>query len=325
MRKQFLDQLICPNCRRNKLHLLDIINKKKYIYEGIISCKKCSLKVKIRNGIPRFVKQDNYTNNFGIQWNIHSKTQLDSYTNLSITHDRFYDVTGWKGILRGEKILEVGSGAGRFTEVILESGAKVTSFDYSDAVVANYNNNYNKGILFLFQGDILNMPLKKESYDKVLCLGVLQHTPNPYSSFLKLIEMIRPGGEIVIDIYKKENFAYLQWKYLIRPFTKKINKKSLYLIISKITPYLMPFARILRIIGGSLLARLVPVVDYSHLGLNKKLNREWSILDTFDMYSPEYDNPKSLKEVESWFEKNDFIDISVKYGINGIIGKGRKS
>ena len=29
-------------------------------------------------------------------------------------------------------------------------------------------------------------------------------------------------------------------------------------------------------------------------------------------------------EVQSWFEKNDFDNISVEIGINGIIGKGRK-
>jgi len=324
LHKEFLDQLNCPNCKSNKFHLLDLIKQTSQINEGIISCNKCNLKVNIINGIPRFVNQDNYTNNFGIQWNIHSKTQLDSYTNLSITHDRFYDVTGWKGQIKGEKILEVGSGAGRFTEVLLESGAEVTSFDYSDAVVANYNNNYNKGILYLFQGDILNMPLKKHRYDKVLCLGVLQHTPDPYKSFLKLIEMVRPGGQVVIDIYKIDYLSYIQWKYLLRPITKNINKESLYAIISKVTPCLMPIARFFRIIGGSFLARMVPVVDYSHLGLNKKLNREWSVLDTFDMYSPKYDNPRSLKEVQSWFEKNDFDNISVEIGINGIIGKGRK-
>jgi len=312
LNKNFIKELVCLNCYSDELNLRTNGMDSEKIYDGEIFCNNCSHHVNIINGIPRFINQDNYTDNFGLQWNIHSKAQLDSFTKLSITHDRLFNVTGWKQDLKGEKILEVGSGAGRFTEVLLESGAEVTSFDYSNAVVANYNNNFNKGKLNLFQGDILNIPLRKQSYDKVLCLGVLQHTPDPYVSFLKLIEMVRSGGCIAIDIYKKNYLSYLQWKYFLRPITKNMNKE------------LLPIAKAFRKIGGSPLARLIPVVDYSHLGLNKELNREWSILDTFDMYSPAYDNPKSFTEIKSWLTKNNFENINVNFGINGITGTGRK-
>jgi 16S rRNA A1518/A1519 N6-dimethyltransferase RsmA/KsgA/DIM1 with predicted DNA glycosylase/AP lyase activity len=43
--------------------------------------------------------------------------------------------------LLGEIVLEVGSGAGRFTEIILKTGATLFSCDYSDAVEANFENN----------------------------------------------------------------------------------------------------------------------------------------------------------------------------------------
>ena len=47
------------------------------------------------NGIPRFVPAENYADSFGFQWNIHDKTQLDSYTGFPISHDRVFGVTGW--------------------------------------------------------------------------------------------------------------------------------------------------------------------------------------------------------------------------------------
>jgi len=56
--------------------------------------------------------------------------------------------------MAGERVLEVGSGAGRFTEVILKTGARVYSFDLSDAVLANYANNAQYPDLCLFQGDL---------------------------------------------------------------------------------------------------------------------------------------------------------------------------
>ena len=136
--------------------------------------------------------------------------------------------------------------------------------------------------------------------------------------------MVRPQGSFVMDIYKKDLFSYCDWKYLLRPITRGIRKEHLYYIISKITPALIPIAKASRTIGGSILARLIPIVEYSHLGLNNEQNREWSILDTFDMYSPAFDNPKSIDEVYSWFKENNFENIDVNYGPNGVIGKGIK-
>lgn len=43
--------------------------------------------------------------------------------------------------LKAKYILEAGSGGGRFTEVLIKSGALVDSFDFSKAVEANYKNN----------------------------------------------------------------------------------------------------------------------------------------------------------------------------------------
>ena len=43
---------------------------------------------KIKDGIPRFVESENFTSSFGLQWNQFQKTQLDSYTNTTMSEDR---------------------------------------------------------------------------------------------------------------------------------------------------------------------------------------------------------------------------------------------
>lgn len=109
-------------------------------------------------GIPRFVPAETYADSFDYQWNIHRKTQLDSYTGLPISRNRLFTVSIWSEHLQGERILEAGSGAGRFTEVLLQTGADVFSFDYSSAVEAKRINNGDIPNLYLFQGDIFNIP-----------------------------------------------------------------------------------------------------------------------------------------------------------------------
>ena len=63
---------------------------------------------------------------------------------------------------------------------------------------------------------------------------------------------------------------------------------------------------------------------YNNLGLPPDLNREWSILDTFDMYSPAHDYPQTIETVKRWFEEDGFGDTSVRHGPNGVTGKGHR-
>ena len=170
----------------------------------------------------------------------------------------------------------------------------------------------------------MNIPFPEEYFDKVICLGVLQHTPDPEKAFISLAKVVKPGGDLVIDVYRANFFAYFQWKYVLRPITKRMDKERLYRIISIITPLFIPITVALRRIAGRAGARFSPIVEYSHLKLLPGVNREWAILDTFDMYSPAHDHPQRLTSVSRWFKSTGFIDINVRFGPNGIIGKGTK-
>ena len=83
-------------------------------------------KYKIKEGIPRFVVSENFTSSFGLQWNQFQKTQLDSHTNTTMSEDRIRTALPMSlESIKGLKIIEAGSGAGRFTEVLLRYGAIV--------------------------------------------------------------------------------------------------------------------------------------------------------------------------------------------------------
>lgn len=160
---------------------------------------------KIINGVPRFVEEHNYTDNFGFQWNKFQKTQIDrEMKNATFSKERFFAATNWdKEDLSGKDILEAGSGAGRFTQIVLDhTKGNLYSIDYSDAVSANYRNNSHHGdCLKLFQVSIYDMPFPDNSFDKVFCFGVLQHTPYFKKSVQCLVNKAKPGTEIVVDFY----------------------------------------------------------------------------------------------------------------------------
>ena len=325
MREEDLKYFRCPRCKKGAIALVsNERSEEEGLIEAKLKCHECNSPYSIKEGVGRFLPNDNgnYTDSFGLQWNLNRTTQLDSYTGFDVSKKRIFQTTGWPSNMEGVNILEAGSGAGRFTEILLKTGANVFSFDLSQAVNANYKNNGKSSNLHLFQADIMNIPLEKRAFDKVMCLGVLQHTPDPYKAFKSLVGYVRKGGELVIDVYPKRFSSMLSWKYLLRPITTRLDKKDLYKITKIVVSLLLPLAVILRRFAGKIGARLLPITEYSYLGLPFSLNREWAILDTFDMYSPKYDKPQSLSTVREWFKECGFKDIVVKYGPNGIIGRG---
>lgn len=297
------------------------------VKQGKLIDHKTGKGFKIVNGIPRFLDSDkNYSDNFGLQWNKFKKTQFDSYTGLPLSGKRFWENTKWtKEELKGKVILEAGCGAGRFTEILISTGATIISFDLSNAVEANYENNNDKGDLLIFQGDIYNIPFPDNYFDYVFCYGVLQHTPDPDKSYRQIFNKLKPGGKISIDYYLKFSSS-TPWstpKYFWRPVAKKMAPQKLLRIIKLYIPIWLPVDTLIRKIprlGDRILAFMrIPCWNYLDMGLNYSQRKQWAILDTFDALAPAYDYPKTLDEVSKMIQSDQNDKTEVFYGSNGVV------
>lgn len=264
----------------------------------------------IIDGIPRLCEADNYTRNFGLQWNLFGSTQLDRpQAGIELSDKRFFAETAWSPeSLNGRDVLEVGSGAGRFTRIVLErTNARLWSVDYSNAVEANLRNNgaIAPERLRLFQASIYEMPFPDGSFDKVFCLGVLQHTPDFEASVRALVGKARRGGEIVVDFYSIRGWwTKLNAKYLLRPITRRMDHARLLALVDRNIDWLMAAHRALTRWKLGALTRFLPIADLRYVlpkGLTPEAEREWAVLDTFDMFSPQYDRPQRVERVADMF------------------------
>lgn len=261
----------------------------------------------IINGIPRFCPHENYSESFGFQWNIFDTTQLDVYSGSDLSEVRFYASTGWdKDLLSCSAVLEVGCGAGRFSEVFLRSTTGVLhSIDYSSSVEVNKRNNAIYGNrLQLAQASIYDIPYLNNTFDFVFCLGVLQHTPSFSNSVKSLINKTRVGGEIVVDFYSINGwYTKIHSKYIFRPITKRLPKTMLLKCIRLNIRWMLVLFDLLRSLGLGVLNRFIPITDVSKFpnNLSTAQRREWAVMDTFDAFSPEFDNPQTVKNVSRMF------------------------
>lgn len=290
----------------------------------LISDKK---KIEIKEFIPRFY-DENYCESFSFQWKKFRDLQLDSKNKNKNSEERLKKCSKWNfSKLKGKTILECGCGPGRFTEILLKSGATVVGVDMSNAIEVNYENNGQNKNLLLLQGDITRLPFLERKFDYVLCYGALQHTPNPELTFKHLIKFLKKGGKISIDNYRKVYFptGWSTPKYLWRPITKRMKKEKLLKIIEWYIPKYIVFDTMIRKIPkiGIILTGLIPIPCWNYLDkeYNKDERIKHAIMDTFDALSPTYDNPKTIKEVKKWFNKhNKLKNVDVFGGGNGVVG-----
>lgn len=289
---------------------------------------ECGHSFPIIRGIPRFVGAENYSDDFGVQWNTFPKTQLDSFTGLDISESRLARcLRGNLASLNDKKVLEAGSGAGRFTEVLLKYGAVVHSFDYSNAVEANAKNNGDHENLVLVQADIREIPFLKASYDYVICLGVLQHTPIPEESIKCLWEMVRPGGALVVDHYRWKWRRVLPLPFgesipLYRQLILRLPRKVRFKFVKALTDFWFPWHWWFKdsLFMQRILRRVSPVrFYYPHFKLrDRQMYYEWSQLDTHDATTDFYKHYRTLSQIRKLLEEIGATDIVAETGGNGI-------
>jgi SAM-dependent methyltransferase len=326
MHLEHLNLLACPACRESLICIRsDAQPPSTTIVEGQLSCSCCRREYPVIAGVPRFVPRENYASGFGLEWTKHARTQYDSYSGIPASEQRFFGQTGWPKEMRGELILEVGSGSGRFTEQAARTGATVVSLDYSYAVDANFASNGARDNVLIVQADIFAMPFRPQSFDRVFCFGVLQHTPSPSRAFAALPAVLKAGGALCADIYKVSFWrTIVQTKYWVRPFTRRMNPDRLYSRVQRWVDFMWPLANIIRRLpkGYAINWRLL-VADYSFLGLQGKMLKEWSYLDTFDMLAPRYDRPATRDTFRRWAVQANLTDIDAYYSPHGVVLRAR--
>lgn len=282
----------------------------------------------IVGGIARFVERDNYASDFGSQWNRFPRTQLDSHSKLTLSEDRLQRCLGEPlENLRGKLVLEAGSGAGRFTEVLLKHGAIVHSFDYSNAVEANLSNNGTSDRLLLVQGDIRRIPFAPAAYDYVICLGVLQHTPSPEESIASLWTMVRPGGRLVIDHYRFRLRFVLPTpigsaESVYRMVTLRLPEKKRARFVDAVTRFWFPLHWKFRdsLFAQRLIRRLSPVhFYYPEIPLaGEQQYLEWALLDTHDAQTDVYKHLRSVAAIRDKLQQLGGMNIVARVGGNGV-------
>jgi SAM-dependent methyltransferase len=122
------------------------------------------------------------------------------------TDDQHWWFRGRRRVIRAEidrlaapdglEILDAGCGSGRNMQELVEYG-KVSGIELSEqaAAVARARN-----IGDVKVGQVEHLPWASQSFDLVICLDVIEHTPDDRVSFAELFRICRPGGHLLVTV-----------------------------------------------------------------------------------------------------------------------------
>lgn len=298
MKERLLEYLVCPSCQGNLL-ADEIEREYEEILSGTLVCLSCKKSFPIVRGIPRFVgiemlpkKVADTSRAFAYEWRTFSR--LAEYY-----REQFLD---WiapiaPAFFPGKTVLDAGCGKGRHLVWVSQFGAReVIGVDLSEAIEIAYRHTKHLPNVHVIQADLLELPLKKESFDYVYSVGVIHHLPEPQQGFKELVSFLKPAGHISIWVYGREGNGWLVW--IVNPIQR--------LILSRVPARLLealswPLAGLLSLLARATRYLRLPYRAYLRWVAQFPFFELHAIV--FDHLAPRIVHYLRGEEIERWFQE----------------------
>lgn len=210
-------------------------------------------------------------------------------------------------VFRGKDVVDCGCGGGQHVAFVAPYARSVVGIDLNTTELAVRHNAINPNVSFV-SGDLAEVALPRQ-YDIVYCIGVLQHTQNPDTTFANISTFVKPGGKLLIWCYSKEgnwpNWAILE--PLKRLFVLKLPKPILYALSWMLTALLYPLVYTVYMLP-------IPQLPYyEYFGNFRKLSFRRNQLNVFDKLNAPITNFIDESQVRRWFNPETFQEVSIDH------------
>ena len=114
------------------------------------------------------------------------------------------------GLRSGDRLLDMGCGAGRHAFESMRRGARVVALDYSFPELVDVKSTYfamveageiaSDAEAGAIRGDALRLPFPDGTFDRIIASEVLEHIDDDEGAIAELTRVLRPGGTMAVTV-----------------------------------------------------------------------------------------------------------------------------
>src|SRR5690606_14520517 len=112
------------------------------------------------------------------------------------------------GLRPGDRVLDMGAGAGRHAFEVFRRGAHITALDYNLADLKDVSGLFAAmgaageapagTAATTVNGDGTLLPFPDDTFDRIICSEVMEHIPDDAAAARELARVLKPGGMLAV-------------------------------------------------------------------------------------------------------------------------------
>ena len=150
---------------------------------------------------------------FGEEW-----LKFNAFTKdeINTAGSQYFDIVSEKILNKNSVVLDLGCGSGRWSKYIAKKVKLIEAVDPSSAIYSAVKLNEDEENVRVTQASVSNIPFEDETFDFVVCLGVLHHIPNTQEALKDVVKKLKSGGSILLYLYYSLDNRGMLYKLLFK-------------------------------------------------------------------------------------------------------------
>lgn len=252
---------------------------------------------------------------FGEEW---KEFNYFSNNEIELIGSEYFDIVTQNHINENSLVLDVGCGSGRWSIYLSSKVKYIEAIEPSEASLVAYKFTKPYDNIRITRASIADIPFPDESFDFIICLGVLHHIPDTVGGLKNIFYKLKKEGSLLLYLYYNldgRSFLF-RWIFylstLLRNIVCKFPHKLKLLVCNIIAIFIyLPFINLAKVIKfifqGKHWYKLVPLSYY--VGKSFKIVRN----DSLDRFGTKLEKRYNKTEIEEMLHSVGFLDIEFSH------------